>query len=122
MVVSVRVRSVVLLGKRFSPRGCKWFANHCILFLTKIWMAVHPIDRPRSSALDGPPAIDMCAPSNGIDLSPESWDLLSGWGLLLDGIEPYCRIAESNSQIGWLRVPTPWIRVAPPSRFPAKSS
>src|SRR5260370_3934785 len=37
-----------------------------MLFLTKIWIAVHPIDRPRSSALHGPPEIDMCAPSKGV--------------------------------------------------------
>src|SRR6516225_10231211 len=33
--------------------------------LTKIWIAEHPIDRPRSRALAGPPAMDMCAPSKG---------------------------------------------------------
>src|SRR6516162_1500821 len=36
-----------------------------MLFLTKIWIAEHPIDRPRSRALAGPPAMDMCAPSKG---------------------------------------------------------
>jgi hypothetical protein len=30
-------------------------------------MALHPIDRPRSSALDGPPAIDIWAPISGND-------------------------------------------------------
>ena len=40
-----------------------------MLFFTKIWIAVQPIDRPRSNALDGPPAMDMCAPSSGIDSS-----------------------------------------------------
>jgi hypothetical protein len=48
-------------------------------------MAVHPIDRPRSSAFDGPPAMDMCAPSNGND-SSFGRGLRPAFGLFAGGI------------------------------------
>jgi hypothetical protein len=36
-----------------------------------IWIALQPIDRPRSMAFVGPPAMDMCAPSRGINSSSD---------------------------------------------------
>ena len=108
-----------------SPRGKYGLANHCMLFFTKIWIAVHPIDRPRSSALDGPPEIDMCAPSKGDRL------LVAGLGRVavpvFRGISIwvfriYRRAGEINCQIGSWIVPNPRTCKSPSSTFPAKST
>src|SRR3954465_1388654 len=37
-------------------------ANHCMLFFTKICMAVHAMEQARSIAMCGPPPMDMWAP------------------------------------------------------------
>ena len=44
------------------PRAASGRANHCMLFFTKICMAVHWIEQARSIAMCAPPPIDMCAP------------------------------------------------------------
>ena len=45
-----------------APSG---FANHCMLFFTKICIAVQPIAQARSMADATPPAVETCAPSSG---------------------------------------------------------
>ena len=45
-----------------APSG---FANHCMLFFTKICIAVQPIAQARSMADATPPAVETCAPRSG---------------------------------------------------------
>src|SRR5438477_3378721 len=44
-------------------------ANHCMLFFTNIWIAVHLIEQPRSIAVCTPPPIDMCTPRRSFVMS-----------------------------------------------------
>ena len=57
--------------RRGSPRGSSGRANHCMLFFTKICMAVHSIERARSIAMCTPPPIDMWAPRRISNLDAE---------------------------------------------------
>jgi hypothetical protein len=48
----------------FTTSASVYFrADHCMLFLTKIWQEPAPIDSARSSARCTPPAVEQCAPN-----------------------------------------------------------
>src|SRR5438552_4010960 len=55
------------MNSRISSRA-SGRANHCMLFFTKICMAVQWIERARSIAMLTPPRMDMCAPSRICEL------------------------------------------------------
>src|SRR5438132_8537242 len=67
--------------------GVSGLANHCMLFFTNIWIAVHLIERPRSIAVCTPPPIDMCAPRRSLSFVMSTVAAVSDRRILISALE-----------------------------------